>query len=291
MLSGLIEDLPHVSIERVEVDYLLFIDFEVSGWGPMLESRAQSIHVDPVRREWDYDWSVLQKQDLNHPVDRDDARSAFADLTDEEIRQLFADAMRETLDEQRRCIRVAAAAGIERPLSIEPEPTIAHVMIDEDLGRAIVAADGDAFLTDMIRWTMKEGYLEEVEVLEGDDVSVRIAVPVGSHGTAPYISFHGDMISVTDIVLPETIANGIVGRKVGEVVDTGIPGLDERTIEAATQIDDRGIGVLWISVSPRCVDLKTVGCRAELVDGSHPADLHGRLPETAYARRRRTAKR
>lgn len=281
MAAEFSDGISGVRIDRVDIDHDGFMTIDAAGWGMFLERREHEVHIDTVRWTWNHVWRDLQTADLNHAVHRDDARLARGEVDDDRLRDLIGMALAEIMDDQRREAAKAAALGLIGPLSTEADPTIAHVVIDEDLGRMIVDTEGDAFLTDLVRRAMIEGYDETLEVLEGEEVAIRLSVPIGYHDNPPYVSFHGDIVSIVDIETPETIVNSMTGRALGEIVPTGSAMLDARIVESAT-LASGVVSTLWIGLAAHYVGLKDVGCRPELVDGSHPPLPGGSLPAGAY---------
>jgi hypothetical protein len=205
------------------------ISLDITGWGPTLHAR---------RRRWD----------ILHPAATGGAQSA-GPITDAQAVALAAKTTRHALS-QETIAAWAMMEDIETPLD-QPDAAeygdLAHLSIDRRLLDVMVANRGirgvAARLLDMLPRIVRssEGGEEAVEADELDAELQGAANIVGGRGVLWFeepvgaTGQYDGMALEIEAAIPATVLAVAVGRRLGDIIATGIPSLDASVIEVVAE--------------------------------------------------------
>lgn len=190
---------------------------------------------------------LLRHQDV--PLSRKPPE--IADLADDDLMDLVMASIEHDVAAQRRLRDVAAGHGIARPIPIEDDGDVGPITIDRFVARNIVSRPGGLASLRRLVLTAASSPTPVRSVADPDDA----AVPFSVHRYAivcedvprllatmhlasdecgePTIEYDGFTLTVSAVHgWPETLILGLPGHRVVEIVATGIPEIDDRTIDA-----------------------------------------------------------
>lgn len=224
------------------------LEMRVEGWGPTLHRRQlvwrQNLGAAVLALEeheagidaYDFGASLID----HLTIDDDRFHHHMDAFTIERIAAAFDHVLASVVDVQRRLAAAAAARGIDAPLSrpiSASEMRIDQLDISAALAACLVARRGPAATVADLRGNVRQS---EDNGHHDDRIEI-VGAPGGGFvhgaclvGTSPRlwtkvqagpVVFDGDTVEL-DRMIPATVLAAAVGRRVGDVVETGVAALD-----------------------------------------------------------------